>query len=418
MKQLVNANKFLLGCIIFSLTIAIFSQILNTLRIMHIANTAHLNLLLNLTCSALIIIFGLFYFYKLNFFKSEIILFLILSYVAIFTSYKDRNIEHIAIDFLRPLVFILTASTLRSLLNIETLKNSKLIHNFFKFIVIFSFVLIIFCILFFIFVRPIYFSFTTLDSLLGLGWLLGGNNTMGAIVYSLILFLSGKRGVYISAILLMLYFFRKNRKLLLAYLITLSASVIFYTSLPLSKGIDNKLNAHGETTPQVTTDKLFSVISGGRYDEIKNVYSTIDSPYTLIFGKGLGFSYPQLDLPNISYSLDNSEPSDERRNLHFSPASVLIYYGAPFFLIFYFYLASTLFNILRLTYFFSKHRVELKSRRIFYTFSFFYIASLIFSLTEYSLFVYASCAISLGCSQAYIKKYLPIYKHEKNINHI
>jgi len=120
--------------------------------------------------------------------------------------------------------------------------------------------------------------------------------------------------------------------------------------------------------------------SGFRLAEIAGALQTMSHPLDWLIGKGYGFAF---EAPGfVGY-----EGEDEaHRNLHFTPLSILVYYGLLFFAPFYAMLGLAALKAVRL--------IEAGGPPA--SIGAFYIGSLAFSFTEFSVFVYASFAVSCG----------------------
>jgi hypothetical protein len=120
--------------------------------------------------------------------------------------------------------------------------------------------------------------------------------------------------------------------------------------------------------------------SGYRLAEIDGALATMSNPIDWLAGKGFGFSF---EAPGFV----GAEGEDEaHRNLHFTPLSILVYYGLAFAVPFYWLLVTCTVRSVRMIRGGSAPAVV----------GAFFIGHLAFSFTEFSVFVYATFAVSCG----------------------
>jgi hypothetical protein len=364
---------------------------LNVLRLTFVFNSVHSFLLLNALALGSITLVGIYRWRALRLDRLEWLMLAALGISFITADYSGRQAVDIAIDILRPLFFLGSVITLRHLVDMESIEASPILRKLLVATVPITLLAIALCYVVNMFVKPIYPAYSSIDSLLGLGWLMATTSYLGPLLFSVMLFVSGKRGVYLVAFLMLLLFYRHNKKQLAVILVTIlvvfnATTLLHHLSVPLpSAGTSFVLKATNAQVQSATASasgfyKLLAVASGGRLDEILDATAAVKSPYRYVFGEGPGFSY---------YSKLFEDQGDRHRNLHFTPLSIIIYYGGVFAMLFACYL-------LRIAFFALRVLNNKTSSPLCISYAVYMLGSLVFCLTEFSVFAYANFAISCG----------------------
>jgi len=359
----------------------------NPLRLAFIANTLipylYFNLLIMVCCGALF----LWNVRTLEVRPVEFLICLLVLATAVMTNYEGRQIVDILTDFLRPLFFIAVVVAFRNFTNINHLDASRGLRGSLKatmwitlFIVPASWGITLY-------IQPLYPAYASIDSIFGLGWLLATGHVAFQALYLGVLFASGKRGVYLAAIVVILLCYR-NKKLSipswLGLFLTLFICMILLASY-ISE-VQHFFLKGGAYDGSDGNSDLINVLSGGRIDELQGAVAAMNSPLQLFFGAGLGFAY----------EVDGFEDAAGlHRNLHFTPASLAIYYGIPFTLVFFYYLASFFLAALRVT--------RNCNNAVVFAYAVYCMASMVFLFTEFSVFAYVNFAISCGVIAAAVR---------------
>ncbi len=320
--------------------------------------------------------------------RIEYLLVLFVVVTAAFTPYEGRKAVDIGIDLLRPILFVVTVIMIRNFVNVEMLNYSKLVRWWLRASMWVTLVIVPVCWLISVHFQPLYPAFSSIDSVLGLGWLLAVGNGFGSGLYLSVLIASGKRGVYLAAFLVLCVCFL-NRRLLTrrgwgSFVLGLAVGGFIFSLLLgeiqqlFFKGVDVGSGVEvAEAGAKLT--EVASGLGGGRVEELRGALSALTSYSQLIFGAGLGFAYPA----------QGFGPAGElHRNLHFTPASLAFYYGVPFTLAFFYYLSTFFFAALRIT--------NRSPGVVSYCYAVYCLSSMLFLLTEFSVFSYANFAISCG----------------------
>lgn len=390
---------------------------LNVLRLAFIFNIMHGFLLLNMLALGIIAACGVWHWRRLQVRALEWALLGVLLLGAAAADYAGRSWVDVGIDIVRPVLFLLTVRTLGSLVDIEAVMQSRYIQALLKSTVWVTLGTVLLCYGVSNFVQPLYPAYSTIDSTMGLGWLLASGSFGSSLGYALLLFVSGKRGVYLAAFVVLLLVARRKRQEVLAVLATIMVAVGMGSALshtgssfiakappPELEAMfeqgraskqdmqvkQNKASANDVDDPSFSPalEKFLNIASGGRLDEVRDATASIASPYTYLLGAGPGFSY---------HSQIFAFEEKPHRNLHFTPLSILIYYGVVFAALFAWYLWGKLVIAWRIL-------GERTASPVLFTYAAYFVASLPFALTEYSVFVYANFAIACGLLEASVQR--------------
>lgn len=156
------------------------------------------------------------------------------------------------------------------------------------------------------------------------------------IVAAIMIAFGGKRGVMISAIALMCYYFIFDKKgsirgiVAVVFAASLLSAGLYFTESPqnvelLPKSLQGVAYRFMKINP--LSDK-FDLHSDGRLDEVEGALNSFNiTPVNLILGKGNGFVYDHYH--------DGVLRFQNRHNVHFTPISFLTRYGIIYMLCFY-----------------------------------------------------------------------------------
>lgn len=168
-----------------------------------------------------------------------------------------------------------------------------------------------------------------------LAYFLAYGNKLWILSVALI-FLGGKRGVMLSAIALICFFYitDKRDKLKTAFVIISAVSMValllFFTSTPERiSALPSSFQRVGSRFMKVNPFSEYrDWYSDGRLDEILGAIRQFDgSSLNLLFGKGNGFVYTVYHNGLVRFS--------NRHNVHFTPVAFLTRYGLIYTLVFY-----------------------------------------------------------------------------------
>lgn len=362
-----NTQSVLVVSIASALIIAILYLIFNVLRLTFVFNIAHPFLVLNMAALSAIAVVGLSGWRKLSITRLEWLMIAALLVSFLMADYTDRQPIHILIDIARPLLFLAVIITLRHVVDAKAITTSPTLRKLLPACIWATIAGVVICTVVDNFVKGIYPAYSSIDSLLGLGWLAATGGAAGPLLFLTLLVASGKRAVYLAGGIAMLMVYRKQPKILLAVLgILVAASTA------------SLFNASGYNVQEY--------YSGGRLDEIRDAIAAMPSPAHSVLGMGPGFAYP---------SKAFAEQGALHRNLHFTPLSLIIYYGLIFSVLFAIYIARMLPAAWRI--------LNDKSNPVGMSYAMYFFASLPFALTEYSVFAYANVAIACGLIAAFDK---------------
>lgn len=359
----------------------------NPLRLAFIANTLipflYFNLVVMICC-------GLLFFLKMRTLKVrpvEFLLCLLVFATAAMTDYEGRHIVDVLTDFLRPILFIAVVVVFRNFLSVERFNASRGVRRWLQLAMWSTLIVVPVSWVVNLFIQPLYPAYSSMDSVFGVGWLLATGNVFLQAFYFLVLILSGKRGVYLAAFVVMLLCYR-NTKLSLPSWLGLLLSVFLCVILLIlySDEVQQLFLKGGTYDSSEGMSGLINVLSGGRMDELQGALTAMSSPLQLFFGAGLGFAYEAKGF---------EDAGGLHRNLHFTPASLAIYYGIPFAAVFFYYLSTFFVWALQLT--------RSCENVVVYCYAVYCMASMVFLFTEFSVFAYVNFAISCGVVSAAVK---------------
>ena len=359
----------------------------NPLRLAFIANTLipflYFNLLVMICCGAL-------FFLKVRTLKVrpvELLLFLLVFSTAAMTNYEGRHIVDVLTDFLRPILFIAVIVVFRNFLNVERFNSSISVRRWLKLSMWVTLIVVPASWLITFFIQPLYPAYSSMDSVFGMGWLLATGNVFLQGFYFVVLVASGKRGVYLAAFVVILLCYR-NKKFSLPSWLGLFFSLFLGIMLLISYSdeVQQIFLKGGTYDAREGASGLINVLSGGRMDELDGALAAMHSPFQFFFGAGLGFAYEAKGF---------EDGAGLHRNLHFTPASLAIYYGIPFAVVFFYYLATFFVAALRIT--------RNCTNVVIFCYAVYCMASMVFLFTEFSVFAYVNFAISCGVVAAAVR---------------
>lgn len=403
-------HAFLLRtCIGTALVSSVLFLVFNVLRLTFVFNIAHSFLILNMLAVAGIASIGLWQWRKLSITRLEWLIVGALLISIVFADYTGRQSAYILIDIARPVLFFAVIITLRHCLGWSAFSNSQHILKLLGGIVAATTIAVVGCTAVDRFVVTIYPAYSSIDSVLGLGWLVATTGAAPPLLFLMMLVISGKRAVYLAAGFVMLLVYRKQPKqiLMVVLIVAVASSASFLRAVqyamprnaPIATPLDRpsqKKEARADiaTIPpldvpsQKKESRVVEYFSGGRLDEIRDAIRAVPSYRYYITGMGPGFAYPsQFFAPQGFF----------HRNLHFTPLSLIIEYGLIFSVLFAIYIARMLPAAWR--------TLNDKSNPIGMSYAMYFFASLPFALTEYSIFAYANFAIACGLIAAFDKKH-------------
>lgn len=359
----------------------------NPLRLAFIANTLipflYFNLFVMICCGALFLL----KVRTLEVRPVELFLCLLVLATAVMTNYEDRHIVDVLTDFLRPMLFIAVVVVFRNFTNIERFNASQGMRGWLKMSMWITLIIVPVSWAVTLFIQPLYPAYSSMDSVFGMGWLLATGNIFLQVFYFVVLVASGKRGVYLAAFVVILLCYR-NKKLSLPSWLGLFFS-LFLGVILLASYIDEVqyfFLKGGAYDAHAGASDLLDILSGGRMDELQGAVAAMHSPLQFFFGAGLGFAYEAKGF---------EDAAGLHRNLHFTPASLAIYYGIPFTLVFFYYLATFFAAALRVT--------RNCTNVVIFCYGVYCMASMVFLFTEFSVFAYVNFAISCGVVAAAVR---------------
>lgn len=353
--------------------------LLNPLRLAFIANTFVPFLLFNL---AVMLVCGAIFLLRADKIKVrpvELVLCFLVVGTALMTSYADRNIVDILTDLIRPILFLMVVIFFRNYINLEQFGASKSVRFWLKATGWVTVLVVLFSWFISRYVIHLYPAFSSIDSIFGLAWLLASGNIFSQMCYMLILVVSGKRGVYLAGFLVLLICYR-YKKMTLPWWISLIGIVCFICLLAVLN-LDTLAMIFLKSNTSLPNDAsgIINILSGGRIEELSGAIAAIHTPLEYFFGAGLGFAFKVEGFDDVS---------GLHRNLHFTPASLAIYYGIPFVVVFAYYLSGFFLDALKL--------IKKNNNPVVYSYAVYCIASMFFLFTEFSIFAYVNFAISCG----------------------
>nr|PMI85450.1 hypothetical protein BCU36_00830 [Vibrio lentus] len=377
-----KTSNALYSILILSLISSFLMLTFNPLRLLFIFNTFSVFIAFNFLLTCIVIVIGLISLDKLRFEFVEIVMLAILVTLLVnsFLSLHEFSTRNIILDFLKPIVFILTVCIFRNCFCEGKLSNSSAIKTIPNLMMLVTVSMVIISIAISKWYTPMYPAYTTIESTLAFN----SANPLQNIIYGFWLFIGGKRGVFLAFIaVFFIYIFVNSdilKKLLfsfLALLFTLIVLALFGESIAT---IFLKVNSFSDIK-NMNFEELATQLGGGRLSETTSSLSYIHSLKDILFGGGLGFEYIVQQFGDQS--------GEMHRNVHFSPVSLFTIYGGLFTLLFYAYIFKYLLICMNLMQ--SGTHPKVTHSIIFYFF-----CSVIFSFTEYVFFSYSNIAISMG----------------------
>ena len=203
-----QASYLVLALIICSMFSGIFYIVFNPFRLAFISNTLVGFLALNGILMIGFASVAVAFWHKLRIWPIEGLLFLSLVGSIVFSDYQKYSLTNIVIDLARPALFLVVVITIRSLVDLKTLSKSNLLHQVFVVNVYATVFSVVVCYVINAYVVPLYPAYSTIDSVLGMGWLVATQSPVIQALYGIVLIASGKRGVYIAVGLAILIAYR------------------------------------------------------------------------------------------------------------------------------------------------------------------------------------------------------------------
>ncbi|EKP0298378.1 hypothetical protein ACK33V_04650 [Aeromonas veronii] len=366
----------------FSLSSSILMLLLNPLRLLFIFNTFSVFITVNFFLLACSFLLGIFFYRNIRVELIEISMIILLLALLVKSTLvaHDYKLENVLLDFLKPTFFIVTVCVFRNLFNISTLYSNNFIKLVPKLVMLVTILMIVISIAINKLYMPIYPAYTIVESTLAFN----AFNPIQNIIFSIWLFLGGKRGVFLAFFCMAIIYLilvsdprKRGLVLLLLLFLMVTLSISFFEDIIT---IFFKVNSISDFEA-MNFEEIFVQLGGGRVSEITSSLSYINSIEKLIFGCGLGFEYIVQDFADESGML--------HRNVHFSPVSIVTIYGALFAILFYIYIIK---------YFIMAFKVMLINghANIIYSVSFFFLCSVFFSFTEYVFFSYSNIPVAMG----------------------
>lgn len=312
--------------------------------------------------------------------KSEELLLISLVLLALFKSeFETYRITDILVGFAKPILFILAIASIRSKKNIEILTDRRFERIFILYVLTTVFSVCV-GMYYYSFMGSIYPAYSSVYSLLGYFYLVG-RSRFSSIGFLLVLALSGKRAVLLSGILAQIRtrsILKKIASWLPVALIASISGIIFLYQIGLDWIAQNVLKINLEMVSEAVDNvELLRYITGGRMDELIDGLSYDFTPFNILFGKSLGYTYDSLAFENANH-----------KNFHFTPASLFTEYGLLFTVLFALYIFRIIFN--------DAARSTAMIYTNVYAIRMYLIGSLFFFLTEYGVFGYINFCIGLG----------------------
>lgn len=372
-----RATRFLA---VFALISGCGFLLLNPLRLAFIANTLipflYFNLFVMLCCCALFLL----KVRTLDVRPVELLLCLLVFATAFTTNYDGRSIVNVLTDFLRPILFIFVVVVFRNLVDVEGFNASASLRRWIKLSMWITVIIVAVSWGITLFVIPLYPAYSSMDSIFGMGWLLATGNIFIQFSYFIVLVASGKRGAYLAALVVIFLYYRNVRLSLVSWGgIFFSAFLALVLMVLYAEEVQHIFLKGASYDSLQGISGFMDILSGGRLEELRGAIAGMTSPLQFIFGAGLGFAYEAKGFGGAA---------EGHRNLHFTPASLAIYYGIPFTIVFFYYLATFFFAALRMTRDYKKV--------VIFCYAIYCMASMFFLFTEFSVFAYVNFAISCG----------------------
>nr|WP_278986422.1 hypothetical protein [Plesiomonas shigelloides] len=377
-----KVSNLLKAIFVLSLLSSLLMMILNPLRLLFILNSFVIFISFNFLLISFLALIAILIFHRLKFERIEvfmvILLFLLLIKAVFFDcSYKPVNI---LLDFVKPLFFIAVVCIYRNFTDFNDISNSKSINFTLNSLLIITISMIVVSMGISKFYIPMYPAYTMIESTFAFN----AGSPVKNIIYSVWLFIGGKRGVFLAFVFVFALYMFVNislpKKITLLLVLSFIGSVLF---IFLGKYIATaffKVDSFS-AIQRMDMVELVTFLGGGRISEITSSLSYIDTLPRFLFGAGLGFEYIVKDF--------GMESGELHRNVHFSPVSMLTIYGSLFSCLFYIYIFKYVVFSMRVI-------SDKNTSRIAYSIVFFFLSSVVFSFTEYVFFSYSNVPISMG----------------------
>lgn len=363
---------------ILALLWPLFFLLTNPLRLAFVADTFVPFVAVNLLLSLLAAGTALAWIDRIRLGGLDIALLGALALTALATDWDGPSPRDIAVDIVKPGAFVLTVIAIRELADVGKLlaADARTIRRVAWLLGAATALVVTIAHLVSLFVLPLYPAYASVDALLPLAALATAGAGWATLGFLLVLVASGKRGVYLAAIVVV--WIARRHWLRRPQMVAVAALFAGGVALAAALGPD-WLAAHVLKIGDPSGDIALQA-SGYRTAEIAGALATMREPLDWLLGKGFGFAF---EAPGfVGYDGDD----EAHRNLHFTPLSILVYYGLLFFVPFYALIALTAARALRLV----------RDGGAPAAVGAFYLGSLAFSFTEFSVFVYASFAVSCG----------------------
>ena len=386
MVSRVKASRYVLSFVYVSIFFSILFLVLNPIRLLLIYNILIPYIFFNFVFLFFLSILLLSKLGSVKLEYLEVTILLCLAFLLIYSFIVSQQymLIHVLLDLLKPVFFVLSVASVRKFINLKDLCRSLFIKKLSLIMVIVTVIVVLLNRLVIDPFFSMYPSFATTESTM-----VSISSPLIASVYAIVLFFSGKRGVFLGFVLVMFLLFiltkkNGNRNFIINILFLVLISVITILGCYFFKddllAVFFKVDS-SEIIPIEALSSMVKILSGGRDAEIVSSLSYINEIYQLIFGMGLGFEY-------LIYNFGDKS-GEFHRNVHFSPISMLTLYGLIFTSIFYLYLGV---YIRRSVYIIRNIRNE----TLFIPFVVYFLVSFVFSFTEYVFFSYSNIAISMG----------------------
>ena len=226
-------------------------------------------------------------------------------------------------------------------------------------------------------------------------------NILLILLIALFTFISGKRSVLLSFLLLLLFtillksfrnfnfsfLLKKTSIFLFIFIVIFFITLIFgFNQIFENSKTKFLIDFLMENQVDFTDQTQIKLITSGRSSEILSIIPNFKNIYDWLFGLGSGFYY-QLDTLSEDYGI-----IDFKRNIHFSPLSLTYKYGLIFTIVFYLRILNLIFQF----YKYSKN--IMKSSEIIFNYSLimYVLLTLMQSFFSFNLFVIPLLPITLS----------------------
>jgi hypothetical protein len=350
----------------------------NPLRLAFVADTFVPFAMGNLLLSALCSLVAVAWIDRIRFSVLDLAMLGALVLTALVTDWQAASTRNLFVDILKPLAFTLTVVAIREFVEVDALlgdgaRKLRAVASALGWATVAT---VVASHLISAFVVPLYPAYASVDSLLPLAWLASAGMGWATLGYLVVLVASGKRGVYLAALVVAW----ASRRLWLRRPQALTLLAIAAVATIGLSVVEPEWVAGNVLKIQDPAGDVALQASGYRLAEIDGALATMSHPIDWLAGKGFGFSF---EAPGFV----GAEGEDEaHRNLHFTPLSILVYYGLAFAVPFYWLLVTCTVRSVRMIRGGSAPAVV----------GAFFIGHLAFSFTEFSVFVYATFAVSCG----------------------